>query len=52
MSTAVMERIAEASPSLKARIAGAFNLLAMLMGMFALVRRSRQVSMNVKRRNE
>jgi Domain of unknown function (DUF4386) len=36
MNAAVtMERVAEASPHLKARIAGAFNLLAMLMGIFA-----------------
>ena len=30
-----MERFAEASPGLKARIAGVFNLLAILMGIFA-----------------
>jgi len=36
MGTAVMkERIAEASPRLKARIAGVLNLLAMLTGVFA-----------------
>ena len=34
-AAATMERIADASWALKARIAGAFNLLAMLMGIFA-----------------
>jgi uncharacterized protein DUF4386 len=35
IAAATMERVAEASPPLKARIAGAFNLFAMLMGIFA-----------------
>lgn len=37
----MMERIAEASPRVKARIAGAFYLLTFLTGGFALVVRSR-----------
>ena len=42
MSTAAMtERIAEASPRLKARIAGVFYLLCFVTGIFALLARSR-----------
>ena len=38
MSTAVMlERMAEASPRFKARIAGVFYLLTFVMGIFALM---------------
>ncbi len=37
MSTAMMKRIAEASPRLKARIAGAFYLITFVTGILALV---------------
>lgn len=43
MSTSVMERIAEASPRFKARIAGLFYMLTMLTAGFALVARGRLV---------